>query len=152
LKTGHFEFAKFVDSVLQSRIATLQGRVLDDSSLIDDDDDNRRNQIIAGDRTCQSYIILCIQHYAETLRIVVKLHRYVYQALPRLLSLWFDFCSVKPNSVLKPIQTRRDLTSSSQTQTAADGDGEQNHSGCDAQDYCINHISLQVPWPQTRKK
>lgn len=117
-----------MDSVLQSRIATLQGRVRDDSTPIEDDDETRRNQIIASDSICQSYIILCIQHYAETLRIDVKLHRYVYQALPRLLSLWFDFSAVRPNSVFKKHLQRnpvwRALNSASQTQSAAVAGGD----------------------------
>jgi hypothetical protein len=54
------------------------------------DDDLMRNQTISIDFTCQGYVILAIKHYAEALALDIK---HVYQALPRLLSLWFDLTS-----------------------------------------------------------
>ena len=45
------------------------------------------------DKACQHYILLAIEHYALTLKLDMK---HVYQTLPRLLSLWFDFVSVQP--------------------------------------------------------
>jgi hypothetical protein len=56
------------------------------------DEDILRNRTIAQDRTCQKHVLLAIKHYAEALSIDTK---HVYQALPRLLSLWFDFTSIK---------------------------------------------------------
>jgi len=47
--------------------------------------------MIALDKTCQGYLLRSIKHYAEALSLDTK---HVYQALPRLLSLWFDFTSI----------------------------------------------------------
>lgn len=44
------------------------------------------------DRVCHKYILLAIDHYATTLKLDMK---HVYHALPRLLSLWFDFVSIE---------------------------------------------------------
>jgi hypothetical protein len=60
------------------------------------DDDLLRNQTISMDFTCQAYVLLAIKHYAEALALDVK---HVYQALPRLLSLWFDLTS--SNSIME---------------------------------------------------
>ena len=46
---------------------------------------------MAHDKACQRYILLAIKHYVEALVIDI---RHVYQALPRLLSLWFEFTSI----------------------------------------------------------
>lgn len=86
---GHFQFAKYVDSLLQSRIVALHGRVPDRVPGITDE--KLRNLIISKDKACIRYIVLAVRHYAEALVLDVK---HVYQALPRLLSLWFDFTSI----------------------------------------------------------
>lgn len=91
LPLGHFQFAKYIDSILESRIRALQGRSSDHGTGVNDD--ILRSQTIVLDRTCQRYMILAIEHYAETLTLDIKKH--VYQALPRLLSLWFDLTSIK---------------------------------------------------------
>lgn len=88
---GHFHFAKYIDSIMESRIMTLQGRSSDHGAGVNDD--VLRSQTIVMDRTCQRYMILAIKHYAEALTLDIKKH--VYQAMPRLLSLWFDLTSVK---------------------------------------------------------
>jgi hypothetical protein len=67
----------------------LQRRSSED--FVGADEDSVRSRTIAQDRTCQKYALLAIKHYAEALGIDLK---HVYQALPRLLSLWFDFTSI----------------------------------------------------------
>ena len=86
---GHFQFAKYVDSLLQSRIVALHGRVPDRVTGITDE--KLRNLIVSRDKACIRYVVLAIRHFAEALILDVK---HVYQALPRLLSLWFDFTSI----------------------------------------------------------
>lgn len=99
LTVGHFAFAKYINSVLESRINALQGNNADQSIRVDN---AHRGLTISHDATCQHYVLLAIEHYAETLQCDVKLHKYVYQALPRLLSLWFDFTAIKTDdSALK---------------------------------------------------
>lgn len=56
-------------------------------------EDQVRFNALYRDNICHQYILLAIEHYATTLRLDMK---HVYQALPRLLSLWFDFVSVQP--------------------------------------------------------
>jgi hypothetical protein len=55
------------------------------------DDDHLRNHIVSRDKACIRYVVLAIKHYAEALILDVK---HVYQVLPRLLSLWFDFTGI----------------------------------------------------------
>lgn len=55
---------------------------------------------MAHDKACQRYILLAIKHYVEALVIDI---RHVYQALPRLLSLWFEFTSIGNSEQLKNI-------------------------------------------------
>jgi hypothetical protein len=55
-------------------------------------DDVMRFNALYRDKVCHNYILLAIEHYALALKFDMK---HVYQTLPRLLSLWFDFVSVK---------------------------------------------------------
>ena len=74
---------------MQSRILALHGRVPDRVTGITDE--KLRNLIVSKDKACIRYVVLAVKHYAEALVLDVK---HVYQALPRLLSLWFDFTSI----------------------------------------------------------
>ncbi len=55
------------------------------------EDDNGRAVIILKDSICQKYILLTIKQYAEALSASQK---HVFQALPRLLTIWFDFTAI----------------------------------------------------------
>ena len=55
------------------------------------DDEHLRNHIISRDSACIRYVVLAIKHFSEALILDVK---HVYQVLPRLLSLWFDFTGI----------------------------------------------------------
>jgi hypothetical protein len=89
LLVGHFQFAKYVDSLLQARIIALHGRIPD--KVTGTTDESLRNWIVSKDKACIRYVVLAVKHYAEALVLDVK---HVYQALPRLLSLWFDFTCI----------------------------------------------------------
>ena len=52
------------------------------------DEDLIKTEIISQDTACQNYIHQAIMQYASALKVGSK---HVYEALPRLLSLWFDF-------------------------------------------------------------
>ena len=52
--------------------------------------------MIATDTISQKFILLAMEHYVSSLKLSTK---HVYQALPRLLSLWFDFVSIEENHV-----------------------------------------------------
>jgi hypothetical protein len=55
-------------------------------------EDVARFTVFYKDRQCQQYVLLAIENYAECLYLDLK---HVYQALPKLLSLWFDFVSAE---------------------------------------------------------
>jgi hypothetical protein len=91
-KSGHFHFGKYVDSVMQSRVTAWASR----SSSYGVEEDTVRTSVIFRDKTSQKYILLAMSHYATALKLDAK---HVYQALPRLLSLWFDFASIRQDQV-----------------------------------------------------
>lgn len=76
---------------MQSRLTILASR-----SSFGVGEDLVRANIIVRDKTSQKYILLAMKHYATALNLDTK---YVYQALPRLLSLWFDFVSIRPDHI-----------------------------------------------------
>lgn len=77
--------------MLQARIAAIVGGSLGRDSFNGVDENEIRSRILLRDQTCQSHTLLAMQRYAATLKLGTK---HVYQALPRLLSLWFDLVSV----------------------------------------------------------
>lgn len=82
---GHFQYAKYLNELVT--------RFFEKGHSRGDEDDAMRFDVLCKDRPCQQYILLAIEHYALTLKLDMK---HVYQALPRLLSLWFDFVSLEP--------------------------------------------------------
>lgn len=90
LEKGHFQFAKYIDSVLESRIAALINRSTGTQHL-GVDEDTLRAKVLCDDTSCQRYVLLAMEQYIEALKLDTK---HLYQALPRLLSLWFEFTAV----------------------------------------------------------
>ena len=76
---------------MQSRTMALMSRPQDQSlSLVDED--RLRENIIARDQQCQRHILLSMQNYRIALSLQSK---HVYQALPRLLSLWCELTAIR---------------------------------------------------------
>lgn len=126
LFSGHFHFAKYVDTLLHSRLLTLQGRSADTTANMCED--TSRNKALQSDLVCQKYLIQATEHYVETLHLDIKLDKYVYEALPRLLSLWFEFTSIPsqpPTTEEKPKRSTFRLTQTPKEVT--DGHGEKFH-------------------------
>lgn len=96
---GHFHFGKYIDSMMQSRVVALASEYFDEKILHGVDEDLVRTSVIYRDAVCQEYILSAMKHYAIALRLDSK---HVYQALPRLLSLWFDFVSIDPSQQIVP--------------------------------------------------
>ena len=110
---GHFQYAKYVDSLFESRLSALFQRRSSSSApqqtnqqqstaggananvIGAEDEEAIRTQSLKNDILCQDHLITAMKHYAEALSIDTK---HVYQALPRLLSLWFDLTSIKTGS------------------------------------------------------
>jgi hypothetical protein len=81
---------------MRSRLTAMASRYLEKETLYGLDEDEVRNNVIFRDKTCQNYTLLAMNHYATALALDTK---HVYQALPRLLSLWFDFVSVRHDKI-----------------------------------------------------
>jgi len=84
---GFFQHAKFVHSMLESRANLLLQRLPFGHSI----DDEERLRCFMTDRICQRNVKQAMQSYSQALSLDTK---HVYQALPRLLSLWFDLTSI----------------------------------------------------------
>ena len=89
LLTGHFHYAKYLEKLVTVRLAAKEN-----GAQSVQDDDECRSRILCNDVFCQKYIQRAILHYSMALMHDLK---HVYQALPRLLSLWFDFTGIELN-------------------------------------------------------
>ena len=76
---AHFNYAKFLDSLYESRLS---------SSSCD------RWETIRTVEECQEHLLGSVQHYGMALQLGQK---HVYQALPRLLAIWLEFTSLEEN-------------------------------------------------------
>jgi serine/threonine-protein kinase ATR len=85
---GHFQFAKYIESALGDRISALHRRNQGEKTM---DEDSFRRISLARDRTCQKYLVTAVKHFLEALGLDLK---HLFQSLPRLLSLWFEFSSI----------------------------------------------------------
>ena len=84
---SHFEFGKYLDSLLEARIfgvAQHEGWSAEDATV--------RQYVLSEDMNCQNYLYFAMEQYLEALKASEK---HVYQALPRVLSLWFEYTSVE---------------------------------------------------------
>lgn len=84
---GHFQFAKYIESVLDARVAVLERRSRSQNSKVQD----MRQMGLEQDRACHKYLLQAVKHFVMALKIDLK---HLFQALPRLLSLWFEFSSL----------------------------------------------------------
>ena len=92
---SHFCFAKYLDSLLTSRIEALSGDVSEGQrkGTRSTGDDEQWTKMMRSDVGCQKYLLQAMEEYGRALQLGTK---HVYQALPRLLSLWFEFTSIDP--------------------------------------------------------
>lgn len=82
--SGYFCYAK--------HLGVLVGHSFEKESMKEPREDIARFNAFYKDRTCQKYVLEAIKNYTKCLTLDSK---HVYQALPRLLSLWFDFVSTQ---------------------------------------------------------
>jgi serine/threonine-protein kinase ATR len=87
--TGHFQYARYIDGLLDLRMKALMRRLPHSNANVGASEQLLRTPVV--DKVCQRYILLAIKHYGEAVKLGMK---HVFQALPRLLSLWFDFTSL----------------------------------------------------------
>jgi serine/threonine-protein kinase ATR len=87
LVPARFTFARYLNNVISR---TLEKELHGESN-----DNAVRFNALYRDKACQNFILLAMENYTECLFLDSK---HLYQALPRLLSLWFDFVSVSEPS------------------------------------------------------
>jgi len=80
---AHFSYAKYLQSLLEAHLASLIDTV--------------RLDAIARDEVCHAYILEAMTEYGKALQLSQK---HLYQAMPRLLSIWFEFSSAKSSESL----------------------------------------------------
>ena len=91
---SHFCYAKYLDALLTSRIKALSGDVSEGQKGTQSTvDDEQWTKMMRADLGCQKYLLQAMEEYGRALQLGTK---HVYQALPRLLSLWFEFTSIDP--------------------------------------------------------
>ena len=89
-RKGHFQFAKYVESMLCARVEGLHRRSRGQVQVAADEDSFRQT-CLSQERLCQKYLALAMKHFIEALSLDTK---HLFQALPRLLSLWFEFSAL----------------------------------------------------------
>ena len=65
--------------------------ILTSDSARNSEDELIRSAAIQKDQSSQKYILEALKEYAEALRLGLK---HVFQALPRFLTLWFEFTGI----------------------------------------------------------
>lgn len=81
---AHFKYAKYLDSLFKARIIALASQY----GILDSD--KARMEILQKDSTSKSFVIEAIKQYGKALE---KGEKHSNQAMPRLLTLWFDITS-----------------------------------------------------------
>jgi serine/threonine-protein kinase ATR len=87
---SHFEFGKYLHSVLEARISGIaqhEGLSAEDEAV--------REYALSADINCQNYLYMAMEQYLSALSVNSN---HVYQALPRFLSLWFEYTAIEKMS------------------------------------------------------
>ena len=87
------------------------------------DDDAIRDSMLRADHNCQRYLLQSMQEYGYALQLGNK---HLFQALPRLLMLWFDFVSIIPVSEVSNAEGKTSKAKASSDQCLADQQHEAN--------------------------
>ena len=90
---SHFSFARYLDSVLETKVSSLLGNNPNKKRV---DDDLMRQWALAVDPKCRGYLLDAMRSYLNTLCYGDK---HLLQAMPRLLTIWFDLTSVDTSFV-----------------------------------------------------
>ena len=98
--SSHFCFGRYLDNLLESRIMAFASQMNHQSKIqkMTKNDDHMRKTIISNDQNCQKYVLMAIEEYLNALSLGQK---HIFQALPRLLTLWFDFTSIEVEEDIK---------------------------------------------------
>jgi hypothetical protein len=91
---GHFQYAKYAETLLQAQIVS-QVRRLRNTFDGDGSDISFRDMCLGQDKACHKYLLLAISNYVDALKLDLK---HVFQCMPRLLHLWFEFSAISIDS------------------------------------------------------
>ena len=86
---SHFLFARYLDSVFETKVTSL---IENQRSKQGIDEDSLREWAIGSDCKCRGYLLDAMQSYLRALSFGDK---HLLQAMPRLLTIWFDLTAVK---------------------------------------------------------
>lgn len=91
---SNFALARYLDSMLEARISAGIGQFRARGE--GDDVDAMREKALAMDTTCHRYLLDAMQAYSQAL-----LHgdKHLFQALPRMLTIWFDLTSIDESTL-----------------------------------------------------
>lgn len=95
---AHFTFAAYLDSLFEARHTAAALKV--SYQMLKLEDEALRAKVLRSDTGCQKFLIEAIREYGKALCLSDK---HLYQALPRLLQLWFEFTSVDPSTHSDPL-------------------------------------------------
>ncbi|GMH94147.1 hypothetical protein TL16_g12821, partial [Triparma laevis f. inornata] len=103
---SHFYMARYCDGLCEKRLdakAAKRGEEEEGSGM---GEKERRMAILKEDTTCHKYLKTAVYEYFKALAMGDK---HMYQAMPRLLTLWFDFCEIEVEftHVEKPAGSKR---------------------------------------------
>jgi len=90
---SHFSFAKYLDNQLESRCSAL----MNSGGGGDGNADVKRRTFLSRDEACQNYMKEAVMEYCQALKCGDK---HLYMALPRLLTLFFEFTNL-PEDMLE---------------------------------------------------
>jgi len=83
-----YVFAKYLDSVMETKISSIIANSLNENRI---DDDEMRQWALANDPKSRRYLIDAIRQYLEAL---VYGDKHLLQSLPRVLTIWFLITSI----------------------------------------------------------
>jgi len=90
---SHFYYARYLDGLFEARVAAVAAADLEGGAA---DDDEKRQRAIKLDCNSHTYVKDAIDFY---FRATMLGDKHLYRGFPRLLSLWFEFCSLKVDCV-----------------------------------------------------
>ena len=88
--------------MLEARISALKNK----NRHLSNDDDAVRLYTLREDSICHRYLLSAMREYGDALEISEK---HIYQSLPRLLTMWFDFTALSSDISKTSSKNRRKL-------------------------------------------
>ncbi|GMH47727.1 hypothetical protein TrVE_jg8933 [Triparma verrucosa] len=88
---SHFYFARYCDGLYEKRLDAKAVKRGEEETGQHQGEKERRTAVLKEDKTCHNYLLQAVEQYFCSLHLGDK---HMYQAMPRLLTLWFEFCEI----------------------------------------------------------